>query len=259
MKKALIRILSITLIAVLLCGLAPMTASAAGNEITGDFTDEKFLARIYVLLDRDDGEPIYDDDVADIEELWVGIRGIESLDGIEHFTNLKILGCYSNELTELPPLPAGLEELYAANNQLTELPVLPCGLTHLSVAGNELAALPVLPNTLEVLWCGGNQLTKLPRLPASLKRLYCERNRLRSINLLGIDLEYINCTYNDMAGVTCIRGFTGMLDLIFAEKEFRFFPQNDGLWAGYDYWVMLILEGILFGWVWMRMLRWLWA
>jgi len=259
MKKSLLRALSIALAAALLCGLLPMAAAAAGVDISGDFTDDNFRARIYVLLERAGTEPIYADDLADIGELWVGIRGIQSLAGIEHFTSLKILGCYGNELTSLPPLPAGLEELYAADNQLTVLPLLPCGLTHLSVAGNKLTALPVLPNTLEVLWCGGNGLTKLPRLPSSLKRLYCEHNRLRSLNLMGIDLEYVNCTYNKMAGVTCIRGFAGMLDLIFAEKEFKFFPQDDnGLWAGYDYWVMLVLEGILFGWVWMRMIRWLW-
>ena len=255
MKKTIIRILAAALTAALLCGLLPMMASAADVDITQDFTDLKFRARLYVLLEKADTEPIFDSDVAGIEELWVATRGIESLAGLEHFTGLKILGCYANELTSLPALPAGLEELYCANNKLTALPALPAGLTHLSVSGNRLTTLPALPAGLQVLWCSNNKLTALPKLPSTLKRLYCENNQLMGIDISGVPLEYIECTYNNMVGITDIGGFIGKLTMLFDNKAFKFYPQNVGFWAPLEWWAQLVIEFVGFGWIWMRVLR----
>ena len=266
MKKSIFRALAIALTAALLCALLPMLAGAeepAGElavDITQDFTDPKFRARVYVLLGRADTEAIYGSDVAEIEELWVGTRGIESLAGLQHFTGLRILGCYANELTALPALPAGLEELYCANNRLAALPALPAGLTHLSVHDNLLTELPALPEGLEILWCGGNLLTALPRLPSTLTRLYCEKNQLTGVDISGLpDLEYIECTYNEMVGVTDIGGFLGKLTMLFDNKAFRFYPQSQGFWAPWNEWLLLVLEFVLFGWAWMRLFRLFWA
>jgi len=259
MKKYFIRILAIALAMTLLCALLPMLAAASGDDITAAFKDEKFLARVYVLLEKTAPEPIYAEDVAEIEELWVGTRGIQKLDGLEHFTGLKILGCYDNELAALPALPAGLKELYCANNKLTALPaLLPAGLTHLSVSGNQLTALPALPEGLEILWCTGNQLTALPQLPSALKRLYCEKNQLTRIDISGIPLEYIQCSYNNMVGVTDIGGFIGRLPFLFDSKAFIFYPQNNGFWSEWEWWGQLVLEFIGFGWVWMRLFKLFW-
>jgi len=258
MKKRFIRALATTLTAALLCALLPLMATASAD-ITGDFTDLKFRARVYVLLEKPDTQPIYAGDVAGIEELWVGTRGIRSLAGLEHFTGLKILGCYANELTALPDLPAGLEELYCANNKLAALPArLPAGLTHLSVSGNLLTALPALPAGLQILWCGNNQLAALPKLPSALTRLYCENNRLRSLDVRGVPLEYLECTYNEMVGVTDIKGFVGKLSMLFDSDAFKFYPQNKGFWAPWEWWVQLVLEFVGFGWGWMRLLRLFW-
>jgi len=260
MKKSFIRALAAALAAVLLCGMLPMMASAADGDISLDFTDPRFRARVYALLEKADTEPIYAGDVADIEELWVGIRGIQSLAGLQHFTGLKILGCYGNELTSLPSLPAGLEEFYAANNQLTSLPSLPAGLTHLSVHDNQLTALPALPEGLLILWCHNNRLTELPKLPSSLTRLYCHGNRLTSLDIRGLpDLEYLECTYNHMAGVSNIRGFIEDLPFMFDSKAFKYFPQDRGFWAGWNEWVLLVLEFVFFGWAWMPAFRLFWA
>ena len=214
MKKLSLRVLAAALVAALLCALLPMTAVAA-VDITQEFTDLKFRARVYVLLGKADTEPVYGSDVADIEELWVGTRGIQSLAGLQHFTGLKVLDCYDNELTSLPALPAGL--------------------THLSVSGN--------------------LLTALPKLPSTLTRLYCDRNRLTGLDIRGVPLEYIECTYNDMVGVTDIGGFISRLTMLFDSKAFVFYPQSNGFWAPWEYWLQLILEFGLFGWAWMRLFR----
>ena len=60
------------------------------------------------------------------------------LDGIEQFTNLKVLRCSSNQLTFLPDLPDTLVDLYCSDNQLTSLPDLPDTLVDLYCYGNKL-------------------------------------------------------------------------------------------------------------------------
>ncbi|EED4766389.1 E3 ubiquitin--protein ligase, partial [Salmonella enterica subsp. enterica serovar Brandenburg] len=89
---------------------------------------------------------------------------------------LQTLSVPGNQLTSLPPLPSGLEVLTVSGNQLTSLPPLPAGLQMLSVAGNQLTSLPTLPAGLEVLTVSGNQLTSLPLLPAGLELLTLDRN-----------------------------------------------------------------------------------
>uniref|UniRef100_UPI0015903607 NEL-type E3 ubiquitin ligase domain-containing protein n=1 Tax=Salmonella enterica TaxID=28901 RepID=UPI0015903607 len=92
------------------------------------------------------------------------------------FRSLQTLSVAGNQLTSLPPLPAGLQMLSVAGNQLTSLPPLPAGLQRLLVAGNQLTSLPPLPAGLQVLSVSDNQLTSLPLLPAGLELLTLDRN-----------------------------------------------------------------------------------
>jgi len=147
------RAVAILLAAVLFCGIAPMMASAKGNDITEAFTDPAFRAVVQELVGKD---VILDTDVAGIEELYIWYLGIESLAGLEFFTGLTILECYGNELTQLPDLPAGLIYLNCGFNQLTALPKLPAG--------------------LEVLWCNYNRLTGLDVTGLPLRELVCDHN-----------------------------------------------------------------------------------
>ena len=45
-------------------------------------------------------------------ELNVSCRYLTSLEGIERFTNLKMLNCENNQLIQLGLIPAQLKELY---------------------------------------------------------------------------------------------------------------------------------------------------
>uniref|UniRef100_UPI0023D80E98 NEL-type E3 ubiquitin ligase domain-containing protein n=1 Tax=Salmonella enterica TaxID=28901 RepID=UPI0023D80E98 len=82
-----------------------------------------------------------------------------------------------NQLTSLPPLPAGLQMLLVARNQLTSLPPLPAGLQVLSVSNNQLTSLPLLPAGLELLTVDRNpQLVRLPPLPEGLQTLSVDDN-----------------------------------------------------------------------------------
>ena len=114
----------------------------------------------------------------------------------EGLLNLSNLG-----LTELPPLPVDLTELWCSGNKLTSLPNLPVGLTKLLCHENQLTSLPNLPIGLTKLWCHENQLTSLPRLPASLTVLICWNNMLESLPgfPLGlIQLDFSNNPVRDL-------------------------------------------------------------
>jgi Leucine-rich repeat (LRR) protein len=87
---------------------------------------------------------------------------------------------YSNqELTELPPLPKTLQNLWCHNNKLQELPPLPSTLQRLYCENNNLQKLPPLPSSLQRLDCDNNNLQELPPLPKSLEVLWCKGNPLK--------------------------------------------------------------------------------
>lgn len=79
-------------------------------------------------------------------------------------------------LTELPDLPAGIEELNAGNNALTALFVIPSGLKRLDVSHNLLEYLPSVPSTVEELNLANNKFEKTPLIEHYLKKLDISNN-----------------------------------------------------------------------------------
>jgi Leucine-rich repeat (LRR) protein len=141
---------------------------------------------------------------------------ISDLSGIEYFTTLDILNCYSNQLSAVPPLPPSLSRLYCFSNQitgiaalpdhcqilgcgynlLTELPVLPAGMLGLDCQHNQIDSLSVLPDSLNSLSCNHNLLTELPALPLKLSFLNCYANGIGSLPVLPSSLQYLRCGFN---------------------------------------------------------------
>ena len=138
----------------------------------------------------------------------IAFRGIANLSGIEAFTSLTYLSCWSNELTsldfssnteltyldcngnELTALNVSantvLTELNCATNKLTSLDVSSnTVLTELNCGGNELTSLDVSANTvLTELNCGGNELTSLDvSANKKLTRLLCSNGQLTGLNV----------------------------------------------------------------------------
>lgn len=112
-----------------------------------------------------------------------------TLKGIEFFTALTKLSCYSNGLTELDLTNnKALKSVFCPLNQLTSLKVT--GLT-----------------SLESLSCSDNQLTSLSvsNLTA-LKNLYCNNNRLSNIYVENCEaLTWINCYNNRLLNLPVTR------------------------------------------------------
>ncbi|KAK3582612.1 hypothetical protein CHS0354_024166 [Potamilus streckersoni] len=115
---------------------------------------------------------------------------IANLSGIEYFTAITNLYCYSNQLTSLDVSKnAALTNLWCNSNLLKSLDVSNnVDLTILYCNGNQLKSLDVSNNVdLTTLWCFSNLLTSLDvSKNVRLKTLWCNENQLTSLDLRGM-------------------------------------------------------------------------
>ena len=192
------------------------------NETT--FPDDNFRSWVLAQSYGQDGV-LTDEEIAGVTRIFLNIYNkIHSLKGIEYFTELTILGCSANHLTELDISKCTkLTHLECDWNQLTSLDVskntalteFMCGhnlLTTIDISnntdlacfnceGNELVTLDVSSNTaLETMSCKGNRLTELDVSEnKNLKRLICSNNQLTRLELMGLPkLESLYCLQNKL-------------------------------------------------------------
>ena len=190
-----------------------------------NFPDENF--RNWVLsaaVDRNKNHILDDDEIQRVTDIDVHQKKIVSLKGIEYFTELHILTCYQNSLTELDlskntkldTLNCPWNELTSLNvkncsklewircdqNKLTELDVSGCTELKLLVcSGNNLTALDVSSCTkLDDFDCGGNNLTALDLSNnTELTKLGCGMNHLATLDLSNnTKLMECSCSGNAM-------------------------------------------------------------
>jgi hypothetical protein len=165
-------------------------------------------------------------------------QGIINLQGIQHFSNLKILNCETNfceinpnQIANIPSLPSNLITLACGNNLLTNLPALPSSLKLLACTNNPITNLPALPNSLEELVCDYTLINNLPTLPQSLKNLsssYCQLtnlpilpdsliflrvndNFISNIIILPNNLNYLNCSNNYIQALPILSNYLEVL------------------------------------------------
>ncbi len=141
--------------------------------------------------------------VTDIRCRW---RCIASLKGIEYFTSLQTLDCYSNQLTSLDlSANTALTTLNCGNNWLSFLNVSSnTALTNLDCYNNELTSLELSANTaLTSLDCSKNQLTSLDlSANMALTALDCRNNQLASLDLSSnTSLISLNCNGNQLTSL----------------------------------------------------------
>ena len=167
-----------------------------------NFPDEKF--RSY-LLGKDygkDGQLMRSEIVA-IKYIDVSSRHIQNLKGIEHFTALTELLCYSNSLKSLDVSKnTVLTSLICSFNELTSLDVSENRvLTRLQCRGNQLKSLDVSKNTnLTELSCQENQLKSLDvSKNTALEILECQNNQLTTLDLSkNTKLRWLECYQNQI-------------------------------------------------------------
>jgi len=189
------RLLSILLALLLMAGTAAVGVHAAEADISADFTDPAFLAKVYEITGIDPGEPIYPSDVDKIQDLNISRLGIKSLAGLEHFTALRIFYCNFNPLTGSLDLTA---------NQALEK-------VHVFVTNSELTSVNVSGlDKLQVLDLSYNLLTTLDasNLP-SLQELYLTGNNLTSLDITDTpSLKKLNLIRNEFESKAGIKGYT---------------------------------------------------
>ncbi|MBR0069103.1 MAG: hypothetical protein IJP97_01270, partial [Synergistaceae bacterium] len=134
--------------------------------ITADnFPDANF--REYILSEADTNHDGYlsDEEISSITVMEIFEKDIDSLKGIEHFSALQELYCYTNNLTEL------------------------------DLSGNK---------NLLLLECDNNKLTKLDvSNNTNLQNLECEVNNLSELDLSrNVNLSYVKCYTQTLNNLT---------------------------------------------------------
>ena len=135
--------------------------------------------------------------------LNISKKEIKSLQGIEAFSELKILNCGQNELTDIDlSKNIRLVNLFTNDNQLSDIDISNnLELVIFNCWGNKLTSLDVsLNKSLAILYCSSNKLESLDvSQNHNLIALFCFLNNLSSLNLkneqnnkLGIVMANLN-------------------------------------------------------------------
>lgn len=141
--------------------------------------------------------------------LLCSYQEIKSLKGAEFFTSIKILECWSNQLTELDiSHNSSLIELNCSGNQLTQL---------------DVSTLPVL----KTLRCGINKIVNL-KLNTNLIYLDCRANQLEFLDLSKIEnLIFLDCTFNQFPTLSEIQFNKNLSREVAVDIRWNFFDEND--------------------------------
>ena len=192
----------------------------------------------YFSIDSNSNNEIEFTEALAVAYLEIDNSSISSLNGINNFTNLLLLNCENNLLTNLDV--SGLINLTILNcssnqlanlnvNGLTELQNLNCQynqLTSLNVSGStsleivncsyNLIASLVLNNllNLEEVNCNDNLITSIGLTDLiNLSSLNCSNNRLTSLDTTNLtSLEFLNCNTNLLVSLT-INGLVNFNEL----------------------------------------------
>ena len=207
MKK---KLLSILLCLVMVAGLLPTAAFAAGSVDINEanFPDAKFRSFVKENLDKNNDGILDAGEIAAVKMIEANKMGIKSLEGVGFFTALETLKCWDNELTELDVSKnMALQNLQCSENKLQSLDLSQNpNLTKLYCGRNPLTTLDLSKNAkLKVLDCSGfaNRRTKLTELDLSqntaLESLDCSINELKQLNVSGCTaLKKLSCSSNQL-------------------------------------------------------------
>ena len=154
---------------------------------TVNFPDDIFRQYISDRFDTDKDGFLSDWEISQNIPIDLNESGVQSLKGIEFFTELTYLSCYGNQLTSLDiSNNTALTDLICFNNQLTSLDISNnTALTFLWCDNNQLTSLDVSNNTaLTYLRCSDNQLVSLDvNNNIALTSLISDNNQLTSLDV----------------------------------------------------------------------------
>lgn len=223
---------------------AALVISDGNNELSSDYInivprttdniyipDAGFKKYLVEEFDSDGDGEISFKEAETVEKIDVSasLDRIESLDGIEYFTNLKELDCSRNFIRSLDLRSnTKLLKVNAGNNYLTSLDVSGCtAITELNCEENDLTVLDVsmLPS-LVTLDCSDNRIVSLNvSKNTAIQALDCSGNAIKILNignnreLVSLDcgdnyLTDLNLRYNmALTSLDCSSNSISLLDL----------------------------------------------
>ena len=186
----------------------PSGGGGGGSTSIVDIPDANLRAVIADSLDKASGTPITRAEMATLTRIDAPNKGIRNLTGLEHATNLQILGLgrvrvndelvNSNDISNLSPL-----------SNLTTL-------THLSLTSNSISDISVLSNltNLTGLDLGGNSVLDISALSnlTNLTLLYLWENSISDISALSnlTNLTNLNLISNTISDISALSNLTNL-------------------------------------------------
>ncbi|UKB80236.1 leucine-rich repeat domain-containing protein [Chryseobacterium sp. MEBOG07] len=160
----------------------------------------------WIKVDTNNDMEIQVTEAQQVTELWLLGNNISSLNGIQHFSNLKVLEIGSNTLTNLDlSQNTQIKTVFCDNNNLTSLIVNQnLLLEYLSCSWNNLSTIN-LPNSnfFQKLYCTNNQISNLNTSNNSgLKVLRVESNPITNLSLnSNVNLEELNFSTTSISNI----------------------------------------------------------
>ena len=186
-------------------------ARAAGNIAIDEtnFPDAAFRQYVIDRIDADKDGYLSEqecDETLSINCYYVDVYGdnkIESLEGIEFFSNLEVLNCWGQQVKNLDVSKnKELKDLACGANELEELHLEEnTKLRSLNCIQNQLTKLDVAVNVdLENIQCNENQLTELDvHNNTKLTGLRCGENQIETLDVSSApNLKDLNCSNNKL-------------------------------------------------------------
>lgn len=176
--------------------------------------DVNFKAKLIALgVDTNADGEIQQSEALLRNTLDVSNSGISDLTGIEYFTNLNLLECYDNLLSNLNLTGLSyLQIIDCSNNQLSTLNLT--GVQNLAIlvcSNNQLTSLNGVASTTAILRCNGNRLTSInANSLTNLSELDCSNNKITSLNIAGAtNLTTLLCASNLLTSLD-VNGFANL-------------------------------------------------
>ena len=184
-------------------GSAPTLVGITINET--NFPDGNFRDWILAQEYGQDGV-LTDEEIADVMSIKVSYSDIQSLKGLEYFTELEFLFCQGNQLKSLDlSKNTKLTYLNCGSNQLKSLDLSGCtAMTELWCFENQLTSLDVSGCTaLTFMNCYANQLISLDvSCCTALESMNCSSNKMTTLNISGCtELQLLNCSENQLTSL----------------------------------------------------------
>lgn len=197
----------------LLLLLALLLAGTVNAQII-NIPDANFKAKLIDLgIDTNNDGEIQQSEALVLHVLDVSSSSIADLTGVEYFTNLNLLFCPNNLLSNLNLTGLDyLQTLDCSNNQLSTINLT--GIANLAwffCSNNLLTSLNGVSNTVSVLRCDNNRLTSINATNlVNLSELDCSNNKITSLSITNApNLSSLNCHSNLLTSLD-INGFPNM-------------------------------------------------